>query len=646
MMFTNHQSTLRTRDVRNTVVAATPDPGPNGGESGRTPRFSRFRGTRAVASRTVAAVIGAIALIAGISLAPSAALAANPGTLPVASTGTPLSKDSTAELVVRGVETGSTSVAHRVIELKLDENGASPAAPPYAWAEPLREFVRDYDAKHGVDFIADDDSVGDAYAGLQNDETGDPTTATAGQIADFADRLARFIAERSAGSKGTEGSEGNGLAGLESHTGVTGAVSGGDASDAVATFAGLPLGGYLVITSGGPRVHRPVIANLTPQYDAESRQWLVAERFEAVAKHSSPGVDKSINEQRDDGHVSGRDAKDSGSDVIAIGDAVTFDLRADVPVFPNNAMHRDFTIADTMSAGLTLVGESIEVYGVTASAEPAGDDAETRLTAEQYGLSVGADEGSGADERAYTFRIDLGGTYYDGIRGYDAIHVRYRAIVNDRAVVGPTGNPNEVTLEYSNDLYHSQSHDTDKDRVTAFSYGLEVVKTSGDGKPLSGAVFALGGDVADTYEGVVPLTESGRYRLPKRDADGGIVDEDRGALTRDLTVSDSGQLWISGLRPGSYTLTETQAPDGYIIITQPIPFSIVDTATEGGHTDVEFTGTVVGQKTAGYAYREVRNYRGGLPITGAAGVIAFGVIGVLLAGGGVTLAAVMRRRRR
>ncbi|WP_190973647.1 SpaH/EbpB family LPXTG-anchored major pilin [Bifidobacterium callitrichos] len=635
-MFTNHQPTRRTRDVRGAEVS--PD------------LSSRFRGTHIFASRTVAAVIGVLALVASLSVTPSAALAASSGTaagtLPVASTGAPLSKDSTAELVVRGVETGSTSVAHRVIELKLDANGASPAAPPYAWAEPLREFVRDYDAKHGVDFIADDDSVGDAYAGLQNDETGDPTTATAGQIADFADRLARFISERSAGSKGSEGSEGNGLAGLESHTGVTSAVSGGDASDAVATFAGLPLGGYLVITAGGPRVHRPVIANLTPQYDAESRQWLVAERFEAVAKHSSPGVDKSINEQRDDGHVSGRDAKDSGSDVIAIGDAVTFDLRADVPVFPNNAMHRDFTIADTMSAGLTLVGESIEVHGVTASAEPAGDDAETRLTAEQYRLSVGADAGSGADGRTYTFRIDLGGTYYDGIRGYDAIHMRYRAIVNDRAVVGPTGNPNEVTLEYSNDPYHSQSHETDKDRVTAFSYGLEVVKTSGDGKPLSGAVFALGGDVADTYEGVVPLTESGHYRLPKRDADGGIVDEDQGALTRDLTVSDSGQLWISGLRPGSYTLTETQAPDGYTIITQPIPFSIVDTATEDDRTDVEFTGMVVGQKTTGYAYGEVRNYRGGLPITGAAGVIAFGVIGVLLAGGGVTLAAVMRRRRR
>ncbi|MBT1173133.1 isopeptide-forming domain-containing fimbrial protein [Bifidobacterium sp. MA2] len=624
-------------------------------------RSHSHHATVAVASRVAAAVITASALVAALSVpVASASPTADPA-------GTPLAKDSTATLVVRGVESGTTSVAYRVIELNLEPDGTSPAAPPYVWAEPVRAFVREYDEAHDVDFITDEPvagAVGDAYAALESDPEADPRTATAGRIADFADRLAQFVGRQSA------------ELGLDPRTGVTsgGSGSAGESDDAVATFAGLPLGGHLVLTTGGAYIHRPVIANLVPEHRAADRQWVVAERVEIDSKRSLPSVDKSINEQRDDGHLSGKGAKGTGSDVLAVGDAVTFDLRADVPVFPNNATHRDFTIADTLSDGLTFDRDSIEVFGVAATGE-GGADVETPLADDAYGLTVAGEESGGTDESAddggsatpaFTFRIDLGGERYAGVGGYRSIHVRYRAIVNERVVIGPDGNPNEVLLEYSNNPYHDASHGTDDDHVTAYSYGIEALKTGGDGKPLSGAVFALGGDGlaalaggddgagddAGVYEGVVPVGPSGdagassnggRYRLPRRDAAGAIVAEDRDRLTRDLTVADDGTLWISGLRPGTYALTETKAPDGYGLLGKPVEFTIRDAAAADGATGVEFTGDVVGQRTAGYAYGAIRNYRGWLPQTGSTGVLAFSAAGLLMVLGGLVL---VRRRRR
>ena len=44
--------------------------------------------------------------------------------------------------------------------------------------------------------------------------------------------------------------------------------------------------------------------------------------------------------------------------------------------------------------------------------------------------------------------------------------------------------------------------------------------------------------------------------------------------TKELAVDDGGVLRLAGLLPGSYTLTETQAPDGYQKLSQPISFRV------------------------------------------------------------------------
>ncbi|MBS1408488.1 MAG: fibro-slime domain-containing protein [Oscillospiraceae bacterium] len=80
--------------------------------------------------------------------------------------------------------------------------------------------------------------------------------------------------------------------------------------------------------------------------------------------------------------------------------------------------------------------------------------------------------------------------------------------------------------------------------------------------------------------------------------------------TKELAVDDDGVLQLAGLLPGSYTLTETQAPGGYQKLSQPISFRV---GADGTITLVD--GTITDAIVANDGILQVRNRHEDLTLT-------------------------------
>ncbi|MFK5292388.1 collagen binding domain-containing protein, partial [Lactococcus lactis] len=53
-----------------------------------------------------------------------------------------------------------------------------------------------------------------------------------------------------------------------------------------------------------------------------------------------------------------------------------------------------------------------------------------------------------------------------------------------------------------------------------------------------------------------------------------VIDADGKTIKEGLTSDETGKVLIEGLAPGDYSFVETKAPEGYILNTLPVNFSI------------------------------------------------------------------------
>ncbi|MCR4364295.1 MULTISPECIES: SpaA isopeptide-forming pilin-related protein [Bacillus amyloliquefaciens group] len=94
----------------------------------------------------------------------------------------------------------------------------------------------------------------------------------------------------------------------------------------------------------------------------------------------------------------------------------------------------------------------------------------------------------------------------------------------------------------------------------------------------------------------------GKAALTKKDADGGnlegavfkIVDSDGKTVQKDLVSDKDGKIETSGLAPGHYAFIETKAPNGYVLNTEKVEFTISETAE--GKPESTDAGTAVNYK--------------------------------------------------
>ena len=287
--------------------------------------------------------------------------------------------------------------------------------------------------------------------------------------------------------------------------------------------------------------------------------------------------------------------------------------------------------------------------------------------------------------------------------------ITYTAVVNDDAVYGSTGNENEVEFKYSNDPNHDYNGDepesddpvgeTPKDRTKTFVAGIEILKVDGsnNNNPLANAEFeissedynktvtkgvryekapytAVTGEIVETgdywklkdgsYTATDPNTpgmNKTQYEEPydkyvKVTWSKIVVTPGTSKKVTFITGSD-GIIDVKGLKPGTYTITETHAPDGYNKINDTITI-VIDwdptTTTDGTTTAATFKlgeGTSEGVEliadgdsaNAIYKIQIVNNKGSELPSTGGIGTTIFYIVGaVLVIGAGVVM--ITRRR--
>lgn len=374
-------------------------------------------------------------------------------------------------------------------------------------------------------------------------------------------------------------------------------------------------------------------------------------------KDEPVNVDKSIIEG---------DKKENISD-NNVGDILTYQVDADIPHYDasTNTQMVKYIITDTLSKGLDFYREGDPENNIDIIVSNFSGESKTLKpgTLETHETTIG--------EEPYTYYSVTDGDYavsYDGktmtlvfdypdIMAYNNLQLNYQVRINEDAVIGVEGNPNQVNLEYTN---NNKTWNTSKpwDKTETYVYGLKINKVDPDGNKLEGAEFQLYAGAPDPdgdYEGRNPLVtykyENGQLVINSNDGKTAVTDKD-------------GIAYLIGFEAGTYALVETKAPNGYIIPDGQMQLDVVETigVDEDGKeavTDVKYTLTtgdevtelpteVLGDVEIGdgsVAVTKIVNPKGfNLPRTGGAGTWMFAVGGILIMAGMATAFVKLRKK--
>ncbi len=198
------------------------------------------------------------------------------------------------------------------------------------------------------------------------------------------------------------------------------------------------------------------------------------------------------------------DATTGDANNASIGSHVSYQITSEVPNHVGYNYYY-FIMNDTLSEGLTFDEGSIKVVIKGANLDHTD---KTLVQGEDYYVYTGT------DVAPKTFRLAFK-NIMDYTVGADIV-VTYSATVNDKAVVGTTGNPNTWTLQYSNnpdDTFDATIRpdgepglpldedkeplgETPEEKTLTYVTELDITKYADEavvGKELEGAVFTLTG---------------------------------------------------------------------------------------------------------------------------------------------------------
>lgn len=475
-----------------------------------------------------------------------------------------------------------------------------------------------------------------------NGNEGDFDAQVVGKINEESDRFA-FAAAALAAAKAANIAPGTATAG-EGATSVT--------------ISELPLGYYVVEDEG---TATPISALILDTTNSDVTLEIKADQ---------PGIEKKI-----DGET---DTDDTTKGLVdynnaAIGDKVPYVLTTRVPDMTGYTKYY-FVVNDTLSKGLSFNGDVTITLG------------DTTLTKDTDYTVTATENADGTTSVEIVFKNFI---QYKNAEKRN-ITITYSATVNEQAVIGMAGNPNAVTLTYSNNPNISDSGtpgqpdtptenspvgETPEDETRTYVTAIELIKVDPEGNRLTDAEFTVTGQKTNivllrkevftkakegdywklkngTYTTTEPTeeTKAGYESITDRYSKETKVEKIRTKenMTATGVVGSDGILRVEGLSAGEYTITEVKAPAGYNLLKTPIVIRIDWSAPAASSTDCSWT--VSGVKGAvvidGLVKVTIENNAGTeLPSTGGIGTPIFYVLGGALVLAAVVLLVTRKRMR-
>lgn len=313
--------------------------------------------------------------------------------------------------------------------------------------------------------------------------------------------------------------------------------------------------------------------------------------------------------------------------VANIGDTINYEVTYSVPV-PENGL-TELKIVDTMDKGLTFKNEA---SNITVINDKGAEGSEKKLTYNtEYTVSL--------DEAKNTVTIDFA-KYLNSLQknSTETFTITYTVKLNENAVLGQTGNKNKVYLEYQNYGEKEPKKTTDKD-TTVFTYGIDLTKKGEGTDILEGVKFEL----TDSENQPVKVQKNGtnEFYTP-------------GGTSNEVTTATDGKIYIRGLKPGTYKLTETKTKAGYVLLKDPVEIMITQKEAESGIAEATVGRKPVtmqndqknsDSKTAEVPLTVVNSKGFDLPATGGRGIALFTIAGIAIVAAAGSLLFMRKRSK-
>lgn len=314
-----------------------------------------------------------------------------------------------------------------------------------------------------------------------------------------------------------------------------------------------------------------------------------------------------------------------------IGDSIIYKVKYSVPV-PENGL-TELKIVDTMDKGLTFTDS---VANITVKDDKVGATNTEKELSYDSEYTVNLDETNNIvtiDFKNYLKSLQLNST--------EEFTITYKVKLNENAVLGQKGNKNKVELQYE---YENNGTTIDKkvpgNDTTVFTYGINLLKKGeGTNTVLEGVKFEL--TDSENQPVKVLKKETNEFYTP-------------GGTSNEVTTATDGKIYIRGLKPGTYKLTETKTKAGYVLLKDPVEIMITQKEAESGIAEATVGRKPVtmqndqknsDSKTAEVPLTVVNSKGFDLPATGGRGIALFTIAGIAIVAAAGSLLFMRKRSK-